>query len=89
MVIDKDPQVLLNLLVDLPHLSIGLRVIGSGGIPFDVQQFVQVLYEVQVELGGSVMDDFLGNAMEFKDMVSIQPGHAVSTSPSNGLGCSQ
>ena len=76
MVIDKDPQILLYFLVDPLRLHIGLGMVGSGGIPFDVQQFVQVLHEVRVELGAPVMDDFLGDAMKFEYMIAIQPGHA-------------
>ena len=77
MVIDKDPQVLLYLLVDPLRLPIGLWVVGSGGIPFDVQQLVEILHEVRVELGAPVMDDLLRDAMELKDMIAIQPCHAL------------
>ena len=76
VVVDEDPQVLLYLLVDPFRLPIGLWVVGSGGIPFDVQQLVQVLHEVRVELGAPVMDDLLRDAVELEHMIAIQPGHA-------------
>ena len=77
MVVDVDPQVLFDLLVDPFSLSISLWVIGRQKVPFNVQQSVQVLHEVRVELGTPVMDDLLGDAMELKYMVTIQPGHAL------------
>ena len=52
-------------------------MVGSGGIPFNVQQFVQVLHEVRVELGTPVMDDLLRDAMELEDVIAIQLGHAL------------
>ena len=77
MVIDADPQVLLYLLVDPFRLPIGLWVVGSGGIPFDVQQLVKILHEARVKLGAPVMDDLLGDAMELEHMIAIQPCHAL------------
>ena len=77
MVINEYPQVLLYFLVDPFCLPVGLWVVGSGGIPFDVQQLVQVLHEVRVELGTPVMDDLLRDAMELEDVIAVQLGHAL------------
>ena len=52
-------------------------MVGSGRVSFNVQQLVQVLHEVRVELGTPVMDDLLGDAMELKDVIAIQPCHAL------------
>ena len=76
MIINAYPQVLLYLLVDPLRLPIGLWVVGSGGIPFDVQQLLKILHEARVKLWAPVMDDLLRDAMKLKDMITIQPCHA-------------
>ena len=52
--IDKQPQVLFQLLVDLLHLSIYLRVIGSGWGNGDAQEAIELLHELGDKLGASV-----------------------------------
>ena len=46
MGVDEYPQVLLYLLVDPFCLPVGLWVVGSGGISFNVQQPVQIVMMV-------------------------------------------
>ena len=63
MVVDVDPQVLFNFLIDPFSLSVCLRVIGRGEVYFNVQEPVQVLHEMGVKLRASIMDDLPGNAV--------------------------
>ena len=75
MVVDIDPQVLFDLLIDPFSLSVSLRVIGHQEVPFNVQQLVQVLQEIRVKLGASVMDNSCGNVMQSEDLIFVHCGH--------------
>ena len=75
MVVDIDPQVLFDLLIDPFSLSIGLRVVGRREVPFNVQQSVQVLHKMRVKLGTSVVDNLRGNAMQSEDLIFVHFGH--------------
>ena len=77
MVVDVDPQVLFDLLIDPFGLSIGLWVVGRREVPFDVQQSVQVLHEMRVRLGASVVDNLCGNAMQSEDLIFVHLGHPL------------
>ena len=76
MVVDEDAQVCLDLLIDSFRLSISLGVIRRGEVSFNAEQLVQVLHELGVELGSSVMDDFLGNAVKSEDLVLVHLCHS-------------
>ena len=65
--IDEQPKVLLQFLVDPLHLSITLWVIGSGGC--DPENAVQFLSELHHELQASVGDYLVGYTVEFPDML--------------------
>ncbi len=55
-VVNKDPEVFLNLLVNLFCLSIGLRVEGHRCVRCDVEHLVEFLHELRDELGTSIGD---------------------------------
>ena len=44
-VVHIDPQILLNLTIDLFGLSIHLWVIGGGQICLDVEKFIKIFHE--------------------------------------------
>ena len=72
--IDKYPKVLLQFLIDLLHLSVTLRVIGSGGRYLNPEYVVQLPSEFCYELRTSVGDYLAGYAVEFPNMLDKQPG---------------
>ena len=76
MVVDEDAQVCLDLLIDSFCLSISLGVVGCGEVSFNAKSPVQVLHELGVELGSSVMDDLLGNAVESENLVLVHLCHS-------------
>ncbi len=58
-VVDEDPEILLNFLVDSFSLSICLWVVGSGYVCLDLEQVIEVFHELGDEHGASVRDDYL------------------------------
>ena len=76
MVVDINPQVLFYFLIDPFGLSIGLWVIGRREVPFNVQQLVQVLHEMGVKLGASVVDNLCRNAMQSEYLILVHFGHS-------------
>ena len=77
VMVDEYAQVLLNLLVYPLCLPICLRVVCCGRIALDAHQLVKVLHEPGLELGTSVMDDLLGNAVQPENVVSVDFCHAM------------
>ncbi len=77
-VIDKDPEILLNFLVDSFHLSIGLWVKSHGGILHDVEHLVKFFHELGDELGASIGDYCHGHAMSCINIVLKDPGPSFS-----------
>ncbi len=77
-VIDKDSEVLLDLLVYSFGLSIGLRVEGCGHVRGNVEHLIKFLHELGDELRTAVGDDDLGHSMFGVDMVSEYAGPAFS-----------
>ena len=76
VVVEEDPEVLLQLFVDMLRLSIRLRVEGSRGVVFDSKRDVECSHELGLELGSSVVDDLAGHSMEPEHLVSEYLGHA-------------
>ena len=77
MVVDEYAQVLLNLLVYPLRLPIRLRVVRRRRIALDAHQLVKVPHEPGLELGASVVDDLLGNAVQPENVVSVDFCHAM------------
>ncbi len=75
-VIDKDLEVLLNLLVHLFGLSVGLWVEGRGGIRCNVEHPVKFLHELGDELWATVGYDNLGHSVLGVYMISKDSGPA-------------
>ena len=69
MLIDEQPKVLLQFLVDLLRLSVTLWVIGSGGCNLDPKHAVQFPSELCHELWASVRDYLVGYTVEFPDIL--------------------
>ncbi len=61
--IDKDTEVLFNLLVDSFSFSVCLGVKGCWCIAFDLQQIIKILHEFGDKLDSSLWDDDLGHAV--------------------------
>ena len=74
VVVDVEPQILLQLLVHPLRLAIRLWVVGCGGVVLDPQEPVEADWKLGQELWAPVMDYLLGDSMQPKDMVPQQPG---------------
>ena len=78
VVVDVEPQVLLQLLVRLLGLAICLGVVGCGGVVLDPQEPVKADCKLGLELGTPVMDYLLGDFMQSKNIIPQQPGCVLS-----------
>ena len=76
LLIDEYPEVLLQFLIDLLHLSIPLWVIGCGGRYLNPKYVVQLPSELRYELRTSVGDYLAGYAMEVPNVLDEQSGRA-------------
>ncbi len=72
--VDEESKELFDFLVDSFGLSTGLWVVGCRGCDFDPKELAESLHEVGDELGSSITDDFLWEAMELPDAVPRQAG---------------
>ncbi len=77
-VVDKDSEVLLDLLVHSFRLSIGLWVKGGGCVRGNVKHSVEFLHELRDELWASVRDNDLRHSMPCVYVVPKNPGPAFS-----------
>ena len=59
MLVDKEPQVLLNLLVDPFCLTVHLGVISCGGSNLGAKELIQFMHKVRDKLETMVTDHFL------------------------------
>ena len=75
--INKNVQILLNLLVDSFRLPVHLRVICHQGIALNAHQSIKVPHELEFELGASIMDNLPGNSVQPEDVVSVDFCHDV------------
>ncbi len=73
-IVDKDVEILFNLLVDSLCLSISLGVEHSGGVRHDVKHPIEFLHELGDKLGSLVGDHGHGHAMSCVDVVSKDSG---------------
>ena len=55
LLIDKQTQILVELLIDMLYLSIGLQMLGYRGDQLNFQQLVEFSYEQSYKLGSTVM----------------------------------
>ena len=62
-VIDEDPKVFFNLLIDSFSLSISLGMIGGGYVCLNLKQVIKVFHELGYEHGASVRDDHLRHSV--------------------------
>ena len=85
MVVNEDGQVSFDLLINPFHLTISLGVVGRGEVSFNAKSPVQVLHELGVKLGSSVVDDLLGNAVESENLVSVHLCHSLCHVSVNGM----
>ena len=74
VVVDVEPQILLQLLVHPLCLAICLWVVGCGGVVLDAQEFVKADRKLGLELWAPVMDYLLGDSMQSKNIIPEQPG---------------
>jgi len=65
----EELEILFQFLVDPFHLSITLRVVGSGGCQLNSEYPVEFPGEFRYELGTSIGDDFLRETVVFPHMV--------------------
>ena len=72
--VDKKPEELLDLFVDTFSLPIRLRVVSRGHSHLNTEDLAESTHEFGDELSPSVTDHFLGEAMEFPDIVTKEPG---------------
>lgn len=72
--IDEEAKELFDLVIHSFDHSIGLRMISSGGIPFNVQQSVEFLDELIDKLNAAVGYDFTGHAILRVDMITEKCG---------------
>ena len=77
VVVDIDPEVLLNLLIDPLCLPIGLRIVCHAGVPLYANESIQVFHEEWIKLKASVMDNFSWDTVESKQMVPVDFSHAL------------
>ena len=74
LLIDKDPEVLFQLLVHSFCLSITLRMVSSGGSQMDSKHAVQFFGELSHKLWTSVRDNLTGESMVSPDMLNKEAG---------------
>ncbi len=76
LMVDKDSEVLLDLLVHSVCLSVGLGMEGRGSVWSDVEHLIEFLHELRDELGSPVRDDHLGHSVLCIYMIPKDPGPA-------------
>ena len=74
VVVDVEPQILLQFLVRPLSLAVRLWVVGCGGVVLDAQEPVKADRKLGLELGAPVMDYLLGDSMQSKNIIPQQPG---------------
>ena len=72
--IDKEPEVLLQLLVDTFGLAISLGMVGGSGSQFNPEHPVKFSGELGHELGAPVRDYLARQAVVFPDILKKQSG---------------
>jgi len=72
--VNKKPEELLDLLVDMFSLSVNLWVVSHGHSHFNTKDLAESPHEFGDELSPSVTDHFFGEAVEFPDIVTEEPG---------------
>ena len=75
--VNKDSEVLLNLLVDAFRLPIRLWVVCCRDVCSHSHEFVQVLHELGHELWSSVTNDLFRQPMFAPHVIPEQPGCSV------------
>ena len=63
VVVDVEPQILLQFLVHPLCLTVSLWVVGCGGVVLDAQEPVKADCKLGLELWAPVMDDLLRDSM--------------------------
>ena len=74
MLINEEPEVLFNFLVDLFGWTISLWVVGCGCSNFDAKGCIQLTHKLGDELSAMITDDLLWETMKLPDMVEKEPG---------------
>ncbi len=74
LVVNENPEVLFDLLVNMLSLSICLRVECHSGVWRDVEHSVEFFHELRDELGTSVRDHCHGHTVSCVDMVAENSG---------------
>jgi len=72
--VEKKPEELLDLLVDTFSLPVRLWVVSHGCSHLNTEDLAESTHEFGDELSPSVTDHFLGEAVEFPDIVMKEPG---------------
>ena len=75
--INKNVQILLNLLVDSFRLPVHLRVICHQGIALNAHQSIKVPHELEFKLGASIVDNLPGDTMQSEDVIPVDLCHAM------------
>ncbi len=73
VIVNEDPEIFLDLLVNLLGLAIRLRMPGSRCIRHDVEQSVKLLHELGYELRAVVRDDDLRHSVLSIDVIPEDP----------------
>lgn len=76
-VIDEDPEVLLDLLVDLFGLAVRLRVEGGRCVWHDIEHLIKFLHELGDELWSPVRDYSRQHSMLCIDMIAEDSGPSL------------
>ena len=68
LLVDKEAEVLFQLLVDLLHLSITLRMVGCSGSQPYAEEAVELSHQLHYKLWTSVGDNLFQKSMQLPDV---------------------
>ena len=78
MMINPESQILFKPLISPFGLSVGMRMICSGRVLFNVELFAELLHKLQRESGVPIRDDFRWYAESWEDVIEVELGHSFS-----------
>ena len=76
MLINEEPEVLFNFLVDSFSLTISLWVVGCRCSNFDAKGCIQLMHKLGDELSATITGDLFWETMKLPDMVKKEPGNS-------------